>query len=210
MRALFLSAALLAFPIFAYSWEGKDLDDPAIQASAETAVQKLSPTRGGIQILGLASSTEEAGIGITSQVLDLKAAMTDLKAQQTDYGYAITLPSDVLFDFDKTDIKPEAANTLKTLAVVIRAKPNARVHILGHTDSKGSDSYNMELSKKRAESVIRWLVEKEALPSEQMKPMGYGETKPVAKNENADGSDNPEGRAKNRRVEVLIDERAKP
>jgi outer membrane protein OmpA-like peptidoglycan-associated protein len=76
--------------------------------------------------------------------------------------------------------------------------------IEGYTDSKGSDSYNLRLSDKRAASVKDWLVKKGGVGNKKMTTKGWGEANPVAPNENPDGSDNPEGRQKNRRVEITV------
>ncbi len=79
-----------------------------------------------------------------------------------------------------------------------------QVIIADHTDSKGSDAYNQRLSEKRAESVKKWLSENAGISADTIKTVGYGETRPMAPNANSDGSDNPEGRQKNRRVEIVI------
>jgi outer membrane protein OmpA-like peptidoglycan-associated protein len=76
--------------------------------------------------------------------------------------------------------------------------------IEGHTDSKGTEGYNLALSEKRANAVKRWLVEKGGLDSKKIITRGYGESRPIAPNTNPDGSDCPEGRARNRRVEVYV------
>ncbi len=76
--------------------------------------------------------------------------------------------------------------------------------ISGHTDSKGSEEYNQKLSEKRAESVKKWLIENAGVNPKIIEISGYGESRPVAPNTNPDGSDNPEGRQKNRRVEIVI------
>ena len=85
----------------------------------------------------------------------------------------------------------------------MEANPELIVEIMSHTDSKGSDKYNEKLSQQRAESVVAYLISKGIKP-ERLKAKGYGESKPVAPNENADGSDNPEGRAQNRRTDFKI------
>ncbi|MBI3304316.1 MAG: OmpA family protein [Deltaproteobacteria bacterium] len=76
--------------------------------------------------------------------------------------------------------------------------------IEGYTDAKGSDSHNLPLSQKRTDSVKDWLVTKGGINGEKLSTKGWGKAKPVAPNTNPDGSDNPEGRQKNRRVEVTV------
>jgi outer membrane protein OmpA-like peptidoglycan-associated protein len=78
------------------------------------------------------------------------------------------------------------------------------VRIEGHTDAKGSDAYNQKLSERRAQSVRQWLVQKEGVDGSKMAPQGFGARKPVAPNNKPDGSDDPEGRQKNRRVEIVL------
>lgn len=116
----------------------------------------------------------------------------------------IELPADVLFDFDKADIRPDAAIALREAARILREHAKGKVRIEGHTDAKGSKSYNQKLSVDRAESVMRWLVEKEALADMKFDNKGFGATKPVAPNTHEDGSDNPEGRQLNRRVALVF------
>jgi outer membrane protein OmpA-like peptidoglycan-associated protein len=111
----------------------------------------------------------------------------------------------VLFDFDKATIKPEAATALHHVAEIIKDKGKGRdVRIEGHTDGKGSATYNQRLSGRRAESVKQWLAEKEGLGQVKTTTQGFGATKPVAPNTRPDGSDDPEGRQRNRRVEIVL------
>ncbi len=96
-----------------------------------------------------------------------------------------------------------ASDALDDIAEVLAFYEDAPVVIAGHTDSRGSDDYNRELSQDRADAVFDALVDRE-IASSRMTAEGRGATQPVAPNENDDGSDNPEGRAQNRRVEVLV------
>ena len=116
--------------------------------------------------------------------------------------HRLRIGSDVLFDFDRFAIRPDAGVALQRVAEVIASK-NKPVTIEGHTDGKGTDSYNQTLSERRAMTVENDLRYRLAsLPP--MTVQGFGKTRPVAANELADGSDNPEGRQKNRRVELVI------
>ena len=90
------------------------------------------------------------------------------------------------------------------MATLLKAYPAAEVAIDGHTDGKGGDAYNQTLSEKRAAAVAQWLAAHAGTDKAKVHTRGWGKTKPVAANTNADGSDNPEGRAKNRRVEITI------
>jgi outer membrane protein OmpA-like peptidoglycan-associated protein len=127
-----------------------------------------------------------------------------LEVKETNTEIRIELSADILFDFDKADIKPAAADALKQVATLIRAHPGKLVRIGGYTDAKGSDPYNQKLSERRAASVKTWLAVKEGLSSVKFQTAGYGAANPVAPNINADGSDNPDGRQRNRRVELII------
>ena len=105
----------------------------------------------------------------------------------------------VLFDLDKATIRKESYETLNAVAATMKEYPNTRFLIEGHTDSQGSDAYNLNLSKERAASVKDYLISQE-LPASRLSSEGFGETRPVATNATA------AGRQKNRRVEIsLID-----
>ena len=148
---------------------------------------------------------------MVAKVLDLKFKVEDMggkiqnmRVKETPTEIHIELASDVLFDFDKANIKPKAAAALKQVASVIRNKAIGVVRIEGHTDSKGSDAYNLKLSRRRADAVKAWLVKKENLKNIAFRTRGYGSKRPIAPNTKPDGSDNPEGRQKNRRVEIIL------
>jgi outer membrane protein OmpA-like peptidoglycan-associated protein len=136
---------------------------------------------------------------------DMAGKETGLEVKETPTETRIALSADVLFDFDKADILSKAQAALHQVAVVIREKGTGRpVKIEGHTDSKGSDPYNQRLSIRRADAVKVWLVQKEGLKDVRFLAQGFGATRPVAPNAKPDGSDDPEGRQKNRRVEIVL------
>lgn len=137
-------------------------------------------------------------------VVDLGGNVQSLEVEETETEIRIELAADVLFDFDKADIRAEAAEALQAVGQIIRENPGRRVRVEGHTDAKGSDSYNQKLSDRRATSVRDWLVKQEGLGQTEFQVKGFGETKPAAANEKPDGSDDPEGRQKNRRVEIVV------
>jgi outer membrane protein OmpA-like peptidoglycan-associated protein len=127
-----------------------------------------------------------------------------LGATETDRGTLVSLPGDVTFDFDKATIRPDARPTLDKLAELIKAQNPPSVAIEGHTDSKGEDAYNQKLSDARALAVRDYLVSVRTVDGTRLTTKGYGELKPVAPNATADGKDDEAGRAKNRRVEVIL------
>lgn len=138
-------------------------------------------------------------------VIDVGGKTQDLQVRETATEIRIELAADVLFDFDKATIKPEAASALHNVAEIIKDKGKGRsVRIDGHTDGKGGAAYNQKLSERRADSVRQWLAQKEGLGQVKMTTQGFGATKPVAPNTKPDGSDDPEGRQKNRRVEIVL------
>jgi outer membrane protein OmpA-like peptidoglycan-associated protein len=116
----------------------------------------------------------------------------------------LSVGADALFEFDQWTLTPEAEETLVVLLPELEKTGTRAVSIEGHTDAKGGDDYNRTLSEKRASTVKQWLVGRGAVPAATA-VAAYGETRPVAPNANPDGSDDPEGRQKNRRVEVVID-----
>ncbi|HUP00571.1 MAG TPA: OmpA family protein [Gemmatimonadota bacterium] len=156
----------------------------------------------GVAIQGLGGSTE-GGVAAAGETLGIEGALKDLGAKVTDAEIRIDLAADVLFDFDKATLKKEAEPSLQKLATVLKAHPAAKTTIEGHTDGKGTDAYNQTLSEQRAQSVKQFLVGAGAAAA-NITARGMGETKPVAHNTKPDGSDDPEGRAKNRRVEIVV------
>ncbi|HEX8506309.1 MAG TPA: OmpA family protein [Hymenobacter sp.] len=146
----------------------------------------------------------DQGQRLTASVSDLDGLISDLGGKQTAAGLVINFNADVLFDFDKADLKPEAEATLEKLAQLVRQSAKSRVLINGYTDAKGDHAYNLSLSGKRAQAIADWLRARKAGTTGQTQVKGYGETNPVAPNTKPDGSDNPEGRQQNRRVEIII------
>jgi outer membrane protein OmpA-like peptidoglycan-associated protein len=109
----------------------------------------------------------------------------------------------IYYDFNKYDINPAAARELDKLAQILIDNPEIKIELSSHTDSVDTEEYNMWLSQKRAESAVNYLIRKGISP-DRMIAKGYGESRPIARNTNPDGTDNPEGRAKNRRTEFKI------
>ena len=110
----------------------------------------------------------------------------------------------VNFDFDKSNLRPDAVAILSEAAQILTRYPDLRVEVAGHTDSKGTEEYNQKLSERRAKAVYDYLTTNGVAATRLQGPIGYGESRPIAPNTNADGSDNPEGRAKNRRTELNV------
>ena len=195
--ALSLVAGLVgaaAAPYAAGPW------DPITEAAAEAAVARLGARR-FVAIQATVVNVGGLTAGVTASVSQVRQAMQDLGAKETDLEVHVELPADVLFDFDKADIRADAASALASVATIIRAYPSGSAALEGHTDAKGDDTYNQRLSERRAESVRRWLADKERIDDGKLSARGWGERRPVATN------DTDQGRQKNRRVEVVIRKR---
>jgi len=130
------------------------------------------------------------------EVAALLAELAALQARETEQGVLLTL-SDVFFEFDKAELTPSATQDLARLAEFLRQHPDRTMVIEGHTDSVGSDGYNVELSQRRARAVRSFLVARGVSPT-QLVAQGFGEEYPVASNDTA------AGRQQNRRVEMLV------
>lgn len=112
--------------------------------------------------------------------------------------------ADIYYDFGSAELSQQAKNVLDTtLLAILKEAPNFIIEIGAHTDSIGEASYNLELSQNRANSVVEYLISR-GIPTGRLEAKGYGATQPVAPNYKPDGSDNPEGREKNRRTEFRI------
>lgn len=154
-----------------------------------------------------APAGEHASIFRVAEVAPDRVALTEnllseLKARQAgDQSIVIDLPADILFDFDKATLRPDAEQSLRKAADLLGSYPAAPVKVNGHTDGKGTDAYNDPLSLRRAQAVATWLKDHSGRGAAVA---GLGKRRPVADNANADGSDNPDGRQRNRRVEIII------
>lgn len=127
---------------------------------------------------------------------------SSLTGRVSNLNIKINLSADQLFDFDKAVLKPEADVELQKAFDDINGKTEANVLVVGYTDAKGSDNYNKRLSDQRAMAVKKWLEDRGL--KNQILTEGKGAKDPIAPNTNPDGSDNPDGRAKNRRVEIKV------
>lgn len=136
------------------------------------------------------------------QAATLQQRLAELQAKQTERGVLVTL-GDVLFEFNRAEVKPTAAASLHKLADFLQQYPGRRVLIEGHTDNVGSDAYNENLSRRRAEAVARQL-EAMGVQAPRVTVIGYGKSYPVADNST------DTNRALNRRVEVYLSDNDQP
>jgi outer membrane protein OmpA-like peptidoglycan-associated protein len=161
-----------------------------------------APAFGQGKVVGVTTET----IPFTARVIDVVAPVQNMiTVTQVAREVKIELPADVLFDFDKSEIRPDAAVALAAAAELLKKGVNGAVKIDGHTDSRGAAAYNQKLSQDRARSVQAWFAKNGGLPAALRYTLtGYGATRPAAPNAKPDGSDNPDGRQRNRRVEITF------
>jgi outer membrane protein OmpA-like peptidoglycan-associated protein len=130
------------------------------------------------------------------QALTVRDSATELR---------ILLAADVLFDFDKANLRPDAVATLRQAAAKMKAaRPHSAIRIEGYTDAKGADALNLHLSQQRAEAVETWLIQNAGMSVSAFVSKGFGAARPVAPNRKPDGQDNPAGRQLNRRFEIVV------
>ena len=137
------------------------------------------------------------GHQMDKQAAELKQNIPGAVVELVGEVIQVTFASGLLFDFDSDVVRSEAATNLRNLAASLEKYPGSDLLIVGHTDSVGTDSYNLRLSERRAESAAAYLVAN-GVDRSRLRARGLGETEPVAPN------DSDAGRGKNRRVEVAI------
>ncbi|MEN3609140.1 OmpA family protein [Plantactinospora sp. ZYX-F-223] len=145
-------------------------------------------------------------VEVQTPALDVFSVTGTVQGDETEADSSseveLTLAADVLFAFGKAELTPAARQRLDGAAERLRTQAAGSVHIAGHTDSIGTESSNLTLSRARAEAVRAHLAALLADVPLTFEVTGHGESRPVAANTTADGADNPSGRAKNRRVEI--------
>ena len=166
---------------------------------AEAQIQQATEERDRVLLDARTRQTQRAqqqAQVATSQVQQLQQELAALQAKQTDRGLVLTL-SDVLFETGKANLRPGALRNLYPLVTFLQKYSERRVVIEGHTDSVGSEAYNLDLSQRRADAVRDFLLQN-GVNAAQLTTHGYGKASPVAANNTA------EGRQQNRRVELII------
>ncbi|MFN4117976.1 OmpA family protein [Acidovorax sp.] len=158
--------------------------------------QALSAEQRAAQQQAQANAALAQASAAQDRVRALEAQLREMEAQQTERGLLVTL-GDVLFAFNKAELTAQAAPRLDKLASFLKQFPDRRLLIEGYTDSVGGDAYNQTLSERRAQAVRDALVQR-GVDSSRITARGYGKAHPVADNAS------PEGRAMNRRVEIVI------
>lgn len=158
----------------------------------ETQMEALAEEREQLRLSLREKELQQA----QSRTQELQQELAALEAERTDRGLMVTLDN-VFFETDQANLKPGVTGSLDKLAGFMRDHPEQQVVVEGHTDSRGPESYNDQLSRQRAEAVKQAMVTRGVEP-DRIQARGYGESRPVASNEN------PGGRQLNRRVEIVF------
>jgi outer membrane protein OmpA-like peptidoglycan-associated protein len=164
---------------------------------ATTSVKTRKATLIGAGIGALAGGG--VGVYMDNQEAKLRQRLQNTGVSVTRVGDSIVLnmPSNITFDSDESDIKPQFYDTLNSVALVFKEYDQSLIDVAGHTDSDGSDDYNIDLSRRRAASVSRYLTSQQLDP-QRFSVEGRGEREPIASNASA------RGKQQNRRVEITI------
>ena len=137
------------------------------------------------------------GHKMDKQAAEIKQTVPGATVTRAGEGILVKFDSGILFDIDKTNLKPDAQNSLKQLSVSLQNNPQTNILVVGHTDSTGTAAHNMDLSIRRA-SAVKSFIDQQGVNGDRLTTQGKGETEPIESNST------PEGRAQNRRVEIVI------
>lgn len=139
------------------------------------------------------------GMSLDQQAADLRSSIGNSNISVTNNGQylVVNMPQDVLFATDSASLRPDLMNDIGAVAGSLNRYPNSTIEVIGHTDNSGSAAYNQDLSQRRANSVAA-VLRNSGVASGRIAAYGRGEDQPIASNLSA------EGRAQNRRVEIII------
>lgn len=137
------------------------------------------------------------GQNMDRKAKELNEEIDGVTVQRVEEGIAVSFDSGILFDFDSSSLRPEGYKNLRKLVGIINRDDDTILMIVGHTDSRGDEDYNLRLSERRAQSANRYMVS-QGLSASRIQIVGRGEYEPIADNDTEDG------RQKNRRIEVAI------
>lgn len=199
---MILSAALLFTSCASLNKTQKGGAIGAVAGGAMGAViGKVAGNTGLGAIIGAAvGGTTGAVIGnkMDKQAKEIEKTVPDAKVERVGEGIVVEFSSNVLFGFDKSNLSGDAKINLDKLVKILNAYPDTDIEVQGHTDSKGSESYNQRLSERRAGAVSTYLTRNGGISYSRVSTRGFGETMPKYDNNTANGL------AQNRRVEFLI------
>jgi outer membrane protein OmpA-like peptidoglycan-associated protein len=176
----------------------------AIGAGAGGALGAIIGHKAGSTVIGALLGAAIGGaagayIGnyMDKQAAEIERDIAGARVERVGEGIKITFSSGIMFDVERAVLKDQYTGELSELSTILNKYEDTNILLEGHTDSTGSEEYNLDLSKKRAQSVANYLATQNVNPT-RFTIMGYGESQPIASNETV------EGRAQNRRVEVAI------
>jgi OmpA-OmpF porin, OOP family len=164
------------------------------------ALEEFQPLKVTANATGYLENSINVATVISDEQIQLQYPQLCLNTPEVDKPILL---ENIYFEFNRATLTPESHEMLDKLASMLADNPNVVIEISAHTDSKGSDTYNQKLSDARAQSVVDYLAGK-GIDKSRLESKGYGESQPVAPNQNDDGSDNAEGRQKNRRTEFKV------
>ena len=206
MKKLVCGAMVLALLLGAFGCASMSRRDKGVAIGAATGavlggiIGKQSDNTAVGAILGAAVGGAAGGVignYMDKQAEELEQDLEGAQIERVGEGIKVTFQSGILFDVDKSNIRPDAEVELTKLAEILVKYEDTDILLEGHTDSSGADDYNQALSERRAAAVKAFLVT-HGVKGARMTTIGYGETQPIAENESV------EGRQANRRVEVAI------
>ena len=201
----------LSWPSFAYSEAGSsatsDQSTTIAEERTDIAKEEADIARESLALEERKAALAERKASLTrretrsskktvTRTTQLEQELAELRARETERGLVLTL-GDVLFETGQAKLTADAMRKLYPLVTLLKESPRRSIFIEGHTDSSGSESYNLNLSQQRAEVVRDFLISTGITP-ERITARGYGEESPVASNTNETG------RRENRRVEVIV------
>ena len=199
----FVILSFLIVPMGCAEWN-RTQKGAAIGAGTGGAAGALIGYATGSTVAGIIIGAAVGGVagGFIGNYMDKQAAEIErdiqgAKVERVGEGIKITFSSGILFDVDKADLKDDPKAELAELSAILNKYADTNILLAGHTDATGSDEHNLELSRRRAQSVADYLATQN-VSSVRIATEGYGKTQPIADN------DTVEGRAQNRRVEVAI------
>ncbi|MES2540609.1 MAG: OmpA family protein [Pseudomonadota bacterium] len=187
-------------------------DDPNARQRQGAIIGGLTGAVAGVAVAGDGDELKGAIIGgalgagtgaiigadLDRQAAELRGSLnSNISVTNTGEYLIVNMPQDLLFATDSASVRPDLRADLNTVAASLLRYPNSRIEVIGHTDNTGSAAYNQDLSQRRAVSVASVLREG-GVPGSRVAAFGRGEDQPVASNLT------PDGRAKNRRVEIII------
>jgi outer membrane protein OmpA-like peptidoglycan-associated protein len=178
----------------------------ATQGEVDRKDRQLAATDAELKATDRALLSEQKGRAEAEhrakEAMDKLALAASLAVKDEPRGTVITLPSNVLFATGKSELLPGARSKLDAVAVALKDQPDVDILVEGHTDSQGTPANNVQLAKRRGESV-RAYIQSKGVPTGQLSSVGIGEGRPIGDNGTSDG------RAQNRRVEIIVSPREK-